>query len=148
MPIRRLTPESNIDGYITNLIERKERVIIRDLCYVGEKCLNEARTNGGYYDQTGNLRSSIGYVVVVDGEIVQMSNFEQVKSGRQGSLDGQDFIRQLLIKFPKGICLIVVAGMNYASYVSSKGYNVLDSSELLAEKLVPQMLSKLGFKRK
>ncbi|MDR0864961.1 MAG: hypothetical protein LBO74_08525 [Candidatus Symbiothrix sp.] len=148
MSITRLTPDSHIDNYITNLVQRKEQVIIRNLCYVGEKCLNEARTNGGYYDQTGNLRSSIGYVVVVDGNVIQMSSFSTVKQGKQGASDGQEFVKQLISKFPKGICLIVVAGMNYASYVSAKGYNVLDSSELLAEKLVPQMLSKLGFRRK
>jgi hypothetical protein len=148
MPIKRLTPESAIDNYIENLVERKTQVMIRNLCYVGEKCLNEARTNGGYYDQTGNLRSSIGYVVVVDGNIIQMSSFTKVKSGSQGASDGQAFVKQLISKFPKGICLIVVAGMNYASCVSAKGYNVLDSSELLADKLVPQMLKKLGFKRK
>jgi hypothetical protein len=148
MPIKRLTPDSNIDNYLSNLIARKEQVIIRNMCYVGEKCVNEARTNGGYIDRTGNLRSSIGYVVIADGSVVQMSDFSQVKQGAQGSTEGQSFINQLVWKFPKGICLIVVAGMNYATYVSAKGYNVLDSSELLAEKLVPQMLEKLGFKRK
>jgi len=148
MPIKRLTPDSEIDDYIENLVENKTQVIIRNLCYVGEKCINEARTNGGYYDQTGNLRSSIGYVVVRDGDIIQMSDFNKVKTGSQGTSDGQSFANKLISEFPQGICLIVVAGMNYATYVSAKGYNVLDSSELLAEKLVPQMLKKLGFKRK
>jgi hypothetical protein len=147
MPIKRLTPDSVIDSYLTNLIERKERVIIRNLCYVGEKCLNEARANGGYVDRTGNLRSSIGYVVVVDGNVVQMSSFSAVKQGEQGAAGGKQFIEQLIGEFPTGICLIVVAGMNYAQYVSARGYNVLDSSELLAEKLVPQMLEKIGFKK-
>jgi hypothetical protein len=147
MPVKRLTPDSSIGNYITNLVQRKEQVIIRNLCYVGEKCLNEARTNRGYTDRTGNLNSSVGYVVVVDGNVVQMSSFEQVKDGKQGVSDGKEFARKLISKFPTGICLIVVAGMNYASYVSAKGYNVLDSSELLAEKLVPKMLSKLGFKK-
>ena len=35
--------------------------------------------------------------------------------------------------------LIVVAGMNYAAYVQRKGYDVLTSSELLAEQLVRQL---------
>jgi hypothetical protein len=147
MPIKRLTPDSAIDDYIENLVERQMQLIIRNLCYVGEKCLNEARTSGGYIDRTGNLRSSIGYVVVADGNVIQMSDFRQVKTGKQGASDGEAFVKQLISRFQTGICLIVVAGMNYASYVSAKGYNVLDSSELLAERLVPQMLKKLGFKR-
>jgi hypothetical protein len=147
MPATRLTPDSTIDNRLSTLIERKEQVIIRRLCSIGEKCLSEARTNGNYIDRTGNLRSSIGYVVVVDGNIVLMSSFAAIKQGKQGSTRGKRFIEQLINKFPTWICLILVAGMNYAGYVSAKGYNVLDSSELLAEKLVPQMLEKLGFKR-
>jgi hypothetical protein len=148
MPIKRLTPDSAIDGYLANLVEEKTQLVIRNLCYVGEKCVNEARKNGRYMDRTGNLRSSVGYVVVADGNVIQMSNFEQVKKGKQGASDGETFAKQLIGKFPKGVCLIVVAGMNYATYVSSRGYNVLDSSELLAERLVPEMLEQLGFKRK
>jgi hypothetical protein len=148
MPINRLTPDSAIDNYIAELIARKERAIIHQLSYVGTRCVNEARTGGSYTDRSGNLRSSTGFVIVVDGNIVRMSNFEQVKQGGKGSADGKAFAAALTGKFPKGICLIVVAGMKYASYVSAKGYNVLDSAELLAGELVPKMLGQLGFKKK
>jgi hypothetical protein len=148
MPTKRLTPDSAIDSCIESLVESKLQVIVRYLCYVGELCVNEARINGGYIDRTGNLRSSTGYVVVADGNIVQTSGFETVKTGGQGASDGEAFARRLTVKFPTGICLIVVAGMNYATCVSARGYNVLDSSESLAEKLVPQMLEQLGFRRR
>jgi hypothetical protein len=150
MSIKRETPNSAIDDYIEELAERRMQAIIRNLCYVGEQCVNEARSYNGnqYTDQTGNLRSSTGYVVVSDGNIVQVGNFQQIKSGSEGTKAGQAFARQIASQFSKGICLIVVAGMKYATYVSAKGYNVLDSSELLAEKLVPQMLEQLGIEFK
>jgi hypothetical protein len=53
---------------------------------------------------------------------------------------------QLVSKFPKGIVLIVDAGMHYASYVSAKGYDVIDSAELLAQQLVPEILKRLSSK--
>ena len=169
MPVRRDTPNSAIDDYIKELLEAKKQLIIKIFAYVGESCVNEARSYNGkqYTDRTGNLRSSTGYVVVADGNIVQISSFDsksvapgykiiegkRVKvggSGQSGSQDGQSFAMQIASRFPKGICLIVVAGMKYATYVSAKGYNVLDISELLADKLVPQMLKQLGvnFKQK
>ena len=55
---------------------------------------------------------------------------------------------KLISENSKGIVLIVVAGMNYARYVEKMGLNVLDSSEMLAKKLVPRMLKDLGFKRR
>ena len=146
MPIKRLTPTTEIDRYITGRAEAIKKAIVYNLCAVGEQVLNAARLTNSYKDQTGNLRSSIGYVVAVDGEIVQMSSFDTVKEGREGSRGGKEYAMQLVRDFPHGIVLIVVAGMNYASYVSAKGYDVLDSSELLADKLVPQMLQQLGFK--
>ena len=146
MPIKRLTPTAEIDRYIAGRVEAIKKALVYNLCAVGEQVLNTARLTNSYKDQTGNLRSSIGYVVAVDGEIVQMSSFDIVKEGGEGAKGGKAYAIQLVKDFPQGIVLIVVAGMNYASYVSAKGYDVLDSSELLADKLVPQMLQQLGFK--
>ena len=41
--------------------------IVRVLRYCGEMAVNEARNNGEYEDQTGNLRNSIGYVIAFNG---------------------------------------------------------------------------------
>lgn len=114
---------------------------------IGEQVLNVARSTNSYKDQTGNLRSSIGYVIAQDGKVVRASSFAQVKQGGNGTEQGRSYAESLAAKFSQGIVLIVVAGMNYAAYVKKKGYDVIDGSELLAEKLVPQMLTELGFKQ-
>ena len=145
MPIKNLTPEAAISEFIGQQVERVTSALIYNLCAVGEQVLNQARSTNSYKDQTGNLRSSIGYVVAVDGEVVQSSSFEVVKDGADGSRDGKSYALDLVKQFPEGIVLIVVAGMNYASYVSAKGYDVLDSSEVLADRLVPEILKQLGF---
>lgn len=147
MPIRQITPKSQIDAYIKERMNRLKRAIIYNLCVVGEKVRNEALDNGSYTDRTKNLRSSVGYVVVVDGQVYKMSAFGKPDGNNEGRSTGMSYARSLAGKFPKGIVLIVVAGMRYASYVSAKGYNVLDSSELLADQLVPKMLKQLGFKK-
>lgn len=146
MPIRQITPMSEIDRYTEQKLKGLEQAVIRTLTYCGELCLNVARSTNSYKDQTGNLRSSIGYVVTVDGRIVSQSSFETVKEGGQGSKQGAAFAKQLVRRFPKGICLIVVAGMEYAAHVKNRGYDVLDSSELTADRIVPYMLKQLGFK--
>mgnify|MGYP003399148939 FL=1 len=145
MPIKNLTPEGAISEFIGQQVERVTSALIYNLCAVGEQVLNQARSTNSYKDQTGNLRSSIGYVVAVDGEVVQSSSFEVVKDGADGSRDGKSYALDLVKQFPEGIVLIVVAGMNYASYVSAKGHDVLDSSEVLADRPVPAILKQLGF---
>ena len=146
MPIKRKTSDAEIGRMVEQKMQRIIDAAIYNLSYVGERVLNEARSSGSYKDQTGNLRSSVGYVIVVDGKVVKSSSFETVKGGGQGSSEGRAYVQTLVSKFPQGIALIVVAGMNYASYVSAKGYNVLDTAEVLAQRLVPQMLQQLGFK--
>lgn len=147
MGITQKTPESEINEYIQERMEYITDAFIRFMHYIGERCLNAARKSDSYKDQTGNLRSSIGYVIVVDGKIKYQSNFEVVKKGYEGEKSGSQFVKKIARQFPEGIVLIVVAGMNYASYVSAKGYDVLESAELLADKLVPDILKKLGFNK-
>lgn len=143
MPIKDNTDKAKLAAYVAEYVKRMEKALIRRICYVGEQVLNEARRNGSYKDQTGNLRSSTGYVVVADGKVVQTSSFEVVKGGGEGSKRGKAYALELASRFPTGIVLICVAGKEYAVYVSARGYNVLESAELLAKKLVPEMLKKL-----
>ena len=143
MGVKCTTPESAINQFFDkNLLEYREKVI--DIMrYVGDEAVTEARTNHRYTPQTGNLKSSVGYCVLDNGKVVTESSFETVKNGWEGSAKGREFLRSLISRYSNGITLIVVAGMKYAVYVEAKNLNALDSAELLAEKLVPQMLKKL-----
>lgn len=146
MPISLRTPKSEIDDYIVKCTKRMTQAIIYNLKVIGEKVTNRARITAekgrDFTDQTGNLRSSIGYVITVDGKVVMESSFNAVKNGGEGAEEGRLFAHRLAQQVPKGFCLIVVAGMNYAKYVAARGFDVLDSAELLAEKLTHQLLSK------
>lgn len=123
---------------ISEQIDRLEAAALYGLCYVGERCVVEARTNGMYVDRTGNLRSSIGYAVVKNGELYKVGGMV----GKAG--ESRDLIERLA-SGSKGFVLIVIAGMNYACYVEAIGLNVITSAELLSDKLVPEMLRKIGF---
>lgn len=145
MPITQVTPTQQINAYIEEQALRMMQKLIYNLKYVGEKCLNKARQSKAYKDQTGNLRSSLGYVLAIDGKIVTQSTFHLVRHGVEGLSNRSTYAKEVIRQYPTGIVLVVVAGMSYASYVAAKKGDVLDSAELLAEKLVPKMLKKLGF---
>jgi hypothetical protein len=71
---------------------------------------------GTYNDVTTNLRNSIQYFIFYNGEIVHSGKSE---FNEQNIALVQDYINN------KGFQLIGIAGMNYASHVESKGYNVI-----------------------
>lgn len=148
MSIRRTTPQSAIDNYLKQQAERLQRAIIRTLQHCGEACVNQARDSSSkthdWTDQTGALRSSTGYVITVDGRIVVQSSFDVVKQGGNGAKAGLAYAQKVAREFPSGIVLIVVAGQDYAAHVANKGYDVLDSAELLADRIVPRLLKQLG----
>lgn len=111
---------------------------------LGEMCVTHARNvppEQGFHDQTGNLRSSIGYMVFVDGEAVH-SFYEQTKEGATGVKVGQALAKKVG-KGTTGVCLVVTAGMNYALYVESKGRDVIAGAEQLAKRELPRMLERL-----
>lgn len=149
MPIKQLTPKEEIEGFLEEQVSRLRQAILRNLASVGEQCLNVARSTNSYKDQTGNLRSSIGYVIVENGRIIKASDFAPSDKGtdkRKGQKEGKEYAKKLAALFPSGLTLLIVAGMNYAAYVSAKGYDVLDSSELKADLLTEKLLKQLGLK--
>lgn len=141
------TPMSEINAAIQAEKERANMLTIRALSYLGEMCVIEAKNRpqeSSWFDQSGNLRSSIGYVIVHNGKIIQYSEFNQVKQGSDGIKEGKELAAELAKQYNSGYALIVVAGMNYAELVEAmESKNVLASAELFARQELPRMMVKL-----
>jgi len=147
MGIQQTTPDGDINAFLMREIDKREKAIIKTFNYIGETCAKNAKEWHTYQDQTGNLTSSIGYVVVRNGNPVNGSVFDMKEDGWEGKAAGERQLQKLIADFPNGIVLIVVAGMNYAAAVEARNLNVLTSAELMAEQLVPSLMKQLGFTR-
>lgn len=134
MPIEVTTPIGEIQQYIEEQLARKVEVLINKLSYIGEGALRIAREQGNYTDRTKNLRNSTGYVIALDGQIIARAGF------RSKNEDGASFAEELARTTEGKAVLVVCAGMNYATYVSRRGYDVLDSAELEAKVLAEKLL--------
>lgn len=147
MGIRMTTKLSEVHDMLMREAERVERLTIRALSELGEQCVTKIRDRAGdksWYNQTGNLRSSVGYVIAHNKNIIQYSTFNQVKQGSEGVKTGKDLAEELAKRYSNNYVLIVVAGMNYAEFVEAMdNKDVLASTELWAKEQVPLMLEKL-----
>ena len=118
-----LTPQfsmQDIDNYIMAFAEAEEKIYIT-VQGAGDMFVKYARESGLYNDITGNLRSSIGYVIARDGDI-EISNFEKQNVGSEGDKGVQKATRlamDLVTTHNVGLTLIGVAGMEYAIYVEA-----------------------------
>lgn len=138
---------SEINAAIQAEKMRVEKLVVRALVYLGEQCIKKVRDRNGedsWFDQSGNLRSSIGYVIAHNGNIIQYSDFSQVRHGSEGAIVGKKLAEELIETYSNDYVLIVVAGMNYAELVESlDNKDVLASTELWATKELPNMMNKL-----
>ena len=139
---------------IYKTIENVQGNISAKLIELGNRAVALAVEKGEYENITGNLRSSIGYVVVKNGKIIDEGGFTKIPGrganmqkvsfiargelvsfkargksgdGSEGSKQGIEYARKIASQYPKGLVLVVVAGMEYASYVNSR-FDVLNTA--------------------
>lgn len=136
--------EQAVESAMLEQINNACNAIIYNLGAIGAQAVNIIRSSHAYKDQSGNLTSSTGYVIVEDGMIVMQSGFEPVKpTGKLGSRRGKAFAKSLAKLYPEGITLIVVAGMNYAAYVERRGIGSMTKGEIYARGAVKQLIEQL-----
>ena len=121
----------------------QEQIIIQ-LQYLGQECVSRIRGRGqseSWIDRTGNLRSSIGSAVYEDGKKKLSTAFESVFGGQEGAEAGKRMIDALAKEYSQTYAMVVVAGMDYASYVENmNGKDVLASTRLWAESVIGERI--------
>lgn len=144
-----------VANLMTEKIEKLEEAIEFEFIQVlGPATTTHAKSYSTFKDQTGNLRSSIGFILAKNGAVIDEGGFKQVNGPEgntgEGLRKGRAYAEELARSSGRGYVLIVVAGMNYAGYVEAKGYNVLTESgtylESQVNKMINRILKKAGFR--
>lgn len=144
-----MTPEVAIRFMLETASSIVNEEINQSLIRLGEECITRIRTRSkeeSWIDQTGNLRSSIGYAVFQYGLEVMESTFAALPghsgNGQGGATKGREYIKSLSSQFSQTYALVVVAGMDYAEYVEAmENKDVLASTEIWAKKRINQYLN-------
>lgn len=132
---------ADIKAQVESRISKIRLAVINRLKFTGESFVKNARENANFKDRTGNLRASIGYAILDNGQPV-----EQNFSGGVGGANGLKVALEVAEEFPAGLVLIVVAGMEYAAAVESRNYDVITSSSLLADDELTKGIKELSTK--
>lgn len=135
-----------MDAILNKMDEIVKKQIETTLAYLGEQCVIRIRDRSAqesWIDQTGNLRSSIGYAILDQGKKVMESAFRIVLSGNQGPQESMRYIEELAALYANTYALVVVAGMSYADYVEAiDGKDVLASTELWAKSKIDDYMQR------
>ena len=109
--------------------EMTRNIIVTRLSEIGAQSVDKARKlpdqGGTYHHRSGRLKRSIGYMVTENGKPVAEDFLSD--EGRQCALKEANGLQD-------GYNLIIVAGAEYAMNVHVRGYDVLDSALINAER--------------
>jgi len=139
--------QSAIKRNFDDLKRKLDEKTFEAMSYVGEEAVTHARLipeEIGFEDQTGNLRSSIGYVLYKDGVLFK-DWFRRSPKGRKDGSEGMAAGKAEAIRVaesnPKGWVLVVVAGMEYGETLEREhGRDVINSAERLTITRMPRAL--------
>lgn len=128
--------KKSLENVLNNFKERTEQSVVAQLAEIGKKSVEIARKlpdqGGTYHNRTGKLHNSIGYAVFKDGNVVAEDFIDP--SGREAAMKKRDGSKG-------GFALVIVAGAEYAMDVHVRGYDVIDSAIINAEKEFQEWLS-------
>lgn len=121
------------DGYITKQVQyfqqQVELAMKLLLQEFGEELVAFAKDTHTYTDRTGNLTNSISYAIVRHKEILYYNEVQREEANAAALKVAMKMAESLSDAYS----LIVIAGMNYAAFVESRGYNVILPAELKAK---------------
>jgi len=143
-----LTPMFDPEELEREMLAAIEEAMLPKLIQIGQRAVDIARKKMGakpYQDQTGNLRSSTGFVVYLDGKEVHR-DFKLSTAGTDkftGLTIGQQHAEEEM-RDAEGWGMILVAGMEYASWVENRGYDVITGGKNNALIWLTQAFNELG----
>lgn len=128
------TTPDEIARWLDDFIDDSRMETVAICSKIGEDALGISRREHIYKTRTGNLQSSCGFAVAVDGRRAIGTDFAPMPgsaSGKEGAQAGRQYLDECLGDgiTEKGITLVMVAGMEYAGAVEQRGGDVLRSAE-------------------
>jgi hypothetical protein len=135
--------EDLVNGGVESWIEDITEIYRQTGLQFAERARAKAKPEAGAFGNiTWNLRSSIGFLLIRDGIVIE-SYFPTLSTGAEGSKTGDDYAREiaLLVSDAGGLIMVLVAGMEYAYFVESKGLDVISVSSETFEKELKEMLA-------
>lgn len=128
----KITADFNMDDLEAIITEETQSwfdELVDQYRVAGRSFVERAVQKANFNNITWNLRSSIGYVIMYEGQIVE-SYFKDLIAGTEGQEVGEDYAKFILslIDDGEGLSMALVAGEEYAYYVEAKGKDVISGS--------------------
>lgn len=144
-----MTP-GEVEALVHEQIEEMDRQTLAQFRMVLSRALKiqraKVRATGGYNDDTGQLRSSVGGIIYRDGRVLH-EDFELAPYGTDKAPGLQEGKQKAYaeLRESSGWGITIVAGKEYASWVESRhGLSVLTDASMELEKTLDQAFNEVS----
>lgn len=98
-----------------------------------------------YQDHTGNLNSSTGFIIIKDGKVVH-KDFRESDKGTDKTTGLKEGLSLALAELREstGWGVVLMSGMDYASWVQSRGFDVLLGTTLNLDAILKEAFDEIG----
>ena len=132
---RMTTSIKDIEATCRNMVGIVEECVVAEFTEWAKADDSYLRSNDGFINHTGNLRSSLGAAVIKDTAIEYITPFEEVLGGYMGVAAGKEAVKRLARDCEGKIAKVMVAGMDYAQKVEDiESKDVLESRRIQCER--------------
>ncbi len=112
---------------------------------VGVEKVRKKMETKPYEDHTGNLNSSTGFIIYRDGKVVHR-DFRESDKGTDKTTGLKEGLSLALaeLRESSGWGVVLMSGMDYASWVQGKGYDVLLSATTNLDSILKESFEEIG----
>lgn len=98
-----------------------------------------------YQDHTGNLNSSTGFIIYKDGKVVHQ-DFRESAKGTDKATGLKEGLSLALaeLRESSGWGVVLMSGMEYASWVESRGFDVLLGATVNLDSILKEAFNEIG----
>ena len=133
--IKLKTSIKDIEEMAEKVTKTIEDCVVEEFIEWARKDDEYLRSNEGFFNRTGNLRSSLGAAVYKDARMVFCTPFQTVMNGARGSSEGRAAAERLAGTMTSLIAKVMIAGMDYAQKVEDiDSKDVLESRRIQCER--------------
>lgn len=139
---------TNMKSLAAEIEKAIEAEVVKHLSAVLHRAIELVRTkmlDKAYEDHTGNLNSSTGFIIYKDGRVVHQ-DFRLSDKGTDRQTGLQTGLNEALseLRETSGWGVVMVSGMEYASWVQSRGYEVVLGAAKNLDAALREAFNELG----
>ncbi len=119
--------------------------VMVEVCHEAVEKVRTKMLDKAYQDDTGNLNSSTGFIIYLDGKIMHQDfRLSNVGTDKQTGLDEGLKSALSVLRESKGWGIVMASGMEYASWVQSRGFEVGKKAAMEVETALASAIESIG----